>query len=118
VRQSLDKPLIANVSTNDSWNALTSAYNTVANSAVGRTAGLTAVNVNLENYVTERALNALFSKIAVEEQKIRTNPAARVNDILRRVFGQLTPSQSATPQPTNTQPARTQPATPQRSPRR
>jgi len=113
VRQSLEKPLVANVSTIDSWNALTSAYNTVANSAAGRVAGLTAVNVNLEAYVTERALNALFSKIAVEEQKIRTNPAARVNDILRRVFGQLTPSQSTSPQP-----ASPEPATPQRTVRR
>jgi len=113
VRESLEKPLVANISTNQSWNALTSAYNTVANSAVGRTAGLTAVNVNLEIYVTEKALGALFSKIAEEEQKIRTNPAARVNDILRKVFGQLTPSQSASPQPTSTQPA-----TPQRTTRR
>jgi hypothetical protein len=89
VRQSLEKPLVANVSTNDSWNALTSAYNTVANSVAGRAARLTPVNVNLEEYVTERTLNALFSKIAVEEGKIRTNPGARVNDILRKVFGQL-----------------------------
>ena len=104
VRQSLNKPLIAGVSTNESWNALTSAYNTVANSVAGRAAGLTPVNVNLENYVTERALNALFSKIAVEERKIRTNPGARVNDILRRVFGQLNSSQTASPPPTSPPP--------------
>jgi len=89
VRESLNKPLVANVSTNDSWNALTSAYNTVANSVAGRVAGLTPVNVNLETYVTEKALNALFTRIAVEERNIRSNPAARVNDLLQRVFGQL-----------------------------
>ena len=89
VKQSLDKRLVANVSTNDSWKALTSAHNQVAGTVVGRTAGMTAINTNLEDYVTGKALDALFSKIAVEENKIRTNPAARVNDLLRKVFGQL-----------------------------
>ncbi|MCL2682887.1 MAG: DUF4197 domain-containing protein [Bacteroidales bacterium] len=89
VKQSLDKPLVANVSTNESWNALTSAFNTVANSVAGRAAGLKTVSVNLETYVTEKALDALFTKITAEEKAIRTNPAARVNDLLKRVFGQL-----------------------------
>jgi hypothetical protein len=89
VKQSLEKPLIANVSTMESWNTLTSAYNKVANSLVGKTAGLTAVNVNLHEYVTDKALTALFSKIAVEEKAIRTNPTARINDLLKKVFGQL-----------------------------
>lgn len=45
------------------------------------------VNPNLENYVTQRAIRGLFKLIGQEEKKIRKNPAARVNDILRRVFG-------------------------------
>jgi hypothetical protein len=45
------------------------------------------VNPDLTAYVTERALNGLFVSIAEEEAKIRTNPAARVTDILRKVFG-------------------------------
>jgi len=89
VKASLDKPLLANVSTTKTWNTLSSGYNSVAGSAVGSFAGLKTVNVNLEDYVTEKALDALFIKVAAEEKAIRTNPTARVNDLLKRVFGQL-----------------------------
>lgn len=89
VKNSLAKPLVANVSTTQSWKALTSSYNKVAGSTVGVVAGLKSVNVNLEEYVTEKALDALFTKVAAEEKAIRTDPVARVNDILKKVFGQL-----------------------------
>lgn len=89
VKTSLDKPLVANVSTNQSWKSLTSAYNSVAGTAVGAAAGMKSVNVNLEEYVTEKALDALFVKVAAEEKEIRTDPVARVNAILQKVFGQL-----------------------------
>lgn len=42
---------------------------------------------DLESYVADRALAGLFSKIANEEAKIRSQPAARTTDLLRRVFG-------------------------------
>jgi hypothetical protein len=45
------------------------------------------VNPDLPAYVTERALNGVFIYIADEEAKIRTNPAARVTDLLKKVFG-------------------------------
>lgn len=45
------------------------------------------INPDLTAYVTERALSGLFINIAEEENKIRTNPAARVTDILKKVFG-------------------------------
>ncbi len=45
------------------------------------------MNPDLAAYVTERALNGLFVTIAEEENKIRTNPAARITDILKKVFG-------------------------------
>lgn len=45
------------------------------------------VNPDLAGYVTDRALSGLFLKIAEEETKIRTNPAARVSSILQKVFG-------------------------------
>ncbi len=45
------------------------------------------VNPDLAGYVTERALFGIFTYVAKEEGKIRTNPAARVSDILRKVFG-------------------------------
>lgn len=46
-------------------------------------------NPDLTAYVTERALEGLFKLIADEELKIRKDPMARVNDILKRVFGSV-----------------------------
>ena len=46
------------------------------------------VNPDLKQYATQKAIDGLFVLIAEEEKKIRKDPAARVNDILRRVFGQ------------------------------
>ena len=89
VRASLSKPLVANVSTSETWNTLSSGFNSIAKSPVGAVAGLKQVNVSLENYVTEKALDALFLKVAEEEKNIRTNPTARVSSLLKRVFGQL-----------------------------
>ncbi len=44
------------------------------------------VNPNLEEYVTEKALNGLFIQVAKEELNIRQNPAARATDLLKKVF--------------------------------
>jgi hypothetical protein len=45
------------------------------------------IDTDLSSYVTTRALTGLFLQVAAEEQKIRKDPAARVNDILKKVFG-------------------------------
>ena len=42
---------------------------------------------DLDRYVVDKALEGLFHVLAQEERKIRTNPAARVTDLLRTVFG-------------------------------
>jgi len=44
------------------------------------------VNVDLPDYVTQQALNGLFAIIALEEKKIRENPAARTTELLKQVF--------------------------------
>lgn len=44
------------------------------------------VNTDLNAYVTQKALDGLFYNIGLEEQKIRKDPAARVTDILKKVF--------------------------------
>lgn len=44
------------------------------------------LNVDLDNYVTEEALNGLFTMLAAEEKRIRENPAARTTDLLKKVF--------------------------------
>lgn len=45
-----------------------------------------SLNLDLDGYVTEKTLDGLFFMIAQEEKKIRENPAARVTDILKKVF--------------------------------
>lgn len=47
------------------------------------------VPVDLDAYVTEKALNGLFVMVAGEEKKIRLDPAARVTDLLKDVFGNM-----------------------------
>jgi len=46
-----------------------------------------AKSFDLDNYVTEKALGGLFHMVGEEEKKIRTNPQARVTDLLKEVFG-------------------------------
>jgi hypothetical protein len=44
-------------------------------------------SLDVEDYVTNKALDGLFLMIGEEEKKIRTNPAARTTDLLKSVFG-------------------------------
>ena len=45
------------------------------------------LSFDLDQYVTGRALDGLFFMLAEEERKIRQDPAARVTDLLKEVFG-------------------------------
>jgi hypothetical protein len=42
---------------------------------------------DVDDYVVGKSLDGLFYTLAQEEQKIRTNPATRVTDLLKEVFG-------------------------------
>ncbi|MCW3785443.1 DUF4197 domain-containing protein [Plebeiibacterium sediminum] len=86
IKQSTDKKIIAGYSAGQTWESLTSKYNQLAGSFVGQMADLHKVEVELNDYLTQRALDGLFLKISNEESKIRKDPAARVTEILRRVF--------------------------------
>ena len=44
-------------------------------------------SLDLDNYVTEKTIDGLFTEIGAEEQSIRTNPGARTTDLLKKVFG-------------------------------
>ncbi len=44
-------------------------------------------SLDLDDYVTRKALDGLFSMVAEEEKRIRANPAARTTDLLKKVFG-------------------------------
>lgn len=89
IQASLDKKLVGNISTAQSWNTLTSKWNEVANSLVGQIAGLKPVETKLDEYLTGKALDGLFLKIEDEEKRIRKDPAARASALLKRVFGSV-----------------------------
>ncbi len=86
IQSSLDKEIAAGISANESWESLTNKWNKIADNPFGQMAGLKTVNIDLDHYLTEKALNGLFIKIADEEKNIRQNPTARVTDVLKRVF--------------------------------
>jgi hypothetical protein len=93
INESLDKPLVGDVSTNYIWNNITSTYNqgvTVYN-ALPFVTDLEKVNGTLGEYATEKALSGLFLKVGEQEKKIRRNPwdwvTSTVGNILTKVFG-------------------------------
>jgi len=45
------------------------------------------VKADVSDYVVDKGLDGIFHYVAKEEAAIRTNPAARTTDLLRRVFG-------------------------------
>jgi Protein of unknown function (DUF4197) len=61
------------------WKPLITAYNKIP--------FVKKANPNLDDYVTTKATDGLFILVAQEETKIRKDPAARVSDILKKVFG-------------------------------
>jgi hypothetical protein len=44
-------------------------------------------SIDLDQYVTSKAVDGLFYMVGQEEKKIRTDPAARVTELLKSVFG-------------------------------
>lgn len=73
------KDAIEKVKVTSYWTPLVTKYNKIP--------GVKKQNPDLEAYVTQRAIAGLFVLVADEEAKIRKDPAARVNDILKKVFG-------------------------------
>ena len=73
------KEAVAKVKVTSYWLPLATAYNKLP--------GVKKQNPNLDEYVTNKAINGLMLLISDEEVKIRKDPMARVTDILKRVFG-------------------------------
>ncbi len=89
IKASVEKKLVGNISTAESWNQITGKWNDVAKSMVGQMAGFKPVEIELDEYLTNKALDGLFLKIEAEEKQIRNDPVARVNALLKKVFGTL-----------------------------
>jgi len=67
---------------------LAQQYNSLAGQAA-QFGLVKADQATIEGYVTQKALDGLFTMIAEEERKIRANPVAAGSDIIRKVFGAL-----------------------------
>ncbi|MCB1773447.1 MAG: DUF4197 domain-containing protein [Gammaproteobacteria bacterium] len=72
----------------------TAAYKALVDQAGGAVGGLGSLggllntgSLDLDSYVTDKAMDGLFLKLAAEEKKIRENPLARSTDLLKSVFG-------------------------------
>lgn len=61
------------------WKPLATAYNKIPM--------VQKINPNLDEYITEKALDGIFLMVAEEEKKIRKDPLAQVTDLLKKVFG-------------------------------
>lgn len=73
IQQSLEK-----VGADKIWANLIAQYNKVPL--------VTKVNPDLNDYVTDKAMEGVFKMIAVEEKDIRTNISARTSPLLKKVF--------------------------------
>ncbi len=60
------------------WNEIITKYNSIPL--------VNKVNPDLTDYVTTKAMEGVFTMIAVEEKEIRNNVAARTSDLLKKVF--------------------------------
>lgn len=77
--QPIVKKVLDDVGVTRLYKDIIAAYNAIP--------GTKKVTFDLDEYATNKALNGLFIMIADEEKKIRKDPAARVTELLRKVFG-------------------------------
>jgi len=61
-------------------------YNSIANSINAMPFGK-KVNLDLTDYALNKAEDGIFCYMAKEEEAIRKNPAKRVTELLKEVFG-------------------------------
>jgi len=73
---------ISNVKLTEYWNPIITKYN-----AASVLLGQEKINPDLDQYVTQMAINGLFKMVEKEENNIRNNPGARATELLQRVFG-------------------------------
>jgi hypothetical protein len=79
------KEATSKVKLTESWTPIINRYNQAMTLTGGQ-----KLNPDLDAYITEKAITGLFYMVEKEENKIRKDPAARVTDILMKVFGSIT----------------------------
>jgi len=65
---------------------VTKSYKALKNKYLSILPLSTTESIDLDRYVTTKALDGLFYTLGQEEAKIRTNPKARTTEILKKVF--------------------------------
>lgn len=75
---------ISRVKLTEYWSPIMTKYNAAMNLTGGE-----KINPDLNAYVTQKAIEGLFKMVEQEENKIRKDPAARVTELLAKVFGSL-----------------------------
>jgi len=66
---------------------VTQRYKQLLKEAGPATALIDLRSLDIDDYVTARALDGLFLMVADEEKRIRQDPVARTTELLRKVFG-------------------------------
>ena len=96
IESALQTVKVGDQSVSTRYENFVSDYNDVLNKSVpgvGSVASLmniqTITTTDLSEHATDKALDGLFLKVQEQEGKIRTNPLARVTDLLKDVFGKL-----------------------------
>ncbi|SCY87849.1 DUF4197 domain-containing protein [Flavobacterium caeni] len=72
------KTSLGKVGADKVWNQIITKYNAIPL--------VKKVNPDLNDYVTDKAMEGVFKMVAVEEKDIRNNLSARTSDLLKRVF--------------------------------
>lgn len=66
---------------------VTSAYKNMTKQAGPLGGLLNTKSLDVDEYVTDKALDGLFTVVAEEEARIRADPVARSTELLKKVFG-------------------------------
>jgi len=78
----------ASAGVTSTYKKMTAAAGNSSNSLMKGLGGLMGSDaMDVDSYVTNKALDGLFKMVADEEAKIRANPTARTTDLLQKVFG-------------------------------
>lgn len=90
INTSLNKPLVGNTSANTLYNTFVKAHNAVLKSPANILMKLEPIqDPDLASFVTRKAIEGLFLKIADQEKEIRDDPYKYANKLIERVFGDV-----------------------------
>lgn len=90
IQNTLSEKLLADISASEAYASLVDTYNAaiIPLNLLGGDYPPISSN-SLTSYVTSKALDGLFLKIADQEEKIRKDPLEQVSELLKKVFGSV-----------------------------